>query len=450
MTTTAAPAHTARPAAALAVPPADPCAVPAVVGAGARVELATGGHAEYANLDHAASAPCLAAVSDAVAAALPTYASVHRGAGLHSQITTRAYERARASVARFVGARGSDAVVFVRGTTDALNLLARSLPEGCAVVVFAAEHHASLLPWQHRGSRAGSVARLPLPPNPDAAVAAARAALRAAPEGPRLLCVTAASNVTGEVWPVAELAAVAHEEGARICVDAAQLLPHQAFSLSRSGADYVAFSAHKLYAPFGTGVLAGRTDWLRAAAPYLAGGGATAAVTDTDVRWNDLPARHEAGSPNVLGAVALAAACDTLADAGQDRLHAREQELLGRLRTGLADVPGVTELRLWAADHPRVGISSFVVDTLPADVVAAALSAEYGIGVRDGLFCAHPLTRRLLPEGHGSAVRASIGLGTTAEHVDRLVRAVGELARRGPRLRYRLDESIGHLVPDHG
>lgn len=381
-------------------------------------------------------------------AALPYYASVHRGAGYHSQVSTDAYEQARRSVARFVGARHNDAVVFVRGTTDALNLLARSVPRDCTVVVFSAEHHASLLPWQHRGSRAGQVIRLPLPHSPSAAVAAAREALRTAPEGPRLLCVTGASNVTGEIWPIEELTAVAHTAGARIVVDAAQLVPHRAFSLAATGADYVAFSGHKLYAPFGAGVLAGRTDWLQAATPYLAGGGATGSVTEHDVRWNDLPARHEAGSPNVLGAVALAAACDVLTEAGQERLHAREQALLGRLRAGLAETEGVRDLALWDADHPRVGIVSFVVDGLPADLVAAALSAEYGIGVRDGLFCAHLLTRHLLPEGHDQAVRASLGLGTTEEHVDRLVEAVARLAAQGPGWEYREDDGRVVPVPD--
>ncbi|GAA3733954.1 selenocysteine lyase/cysteine desulfurase [Spinactinospora alkalitolerans] len=419
-----------------------------VVGADVRIPLVTGEHVDYANFDYAASAPCLVPVRRALEEALPYYASVHRGAGFHSQVSTEAYERARRSVARFVGARGDDAVVFVRGTTDALNLLARSVPDGCTVVVFSGEHHAALLPWQHRAGRAGRVVRLPLPASPAAAVDAARDALRTAPEGPRLLCVTAASNVTGELWPVEELTEVAHAAGARIAVDAAQLVPHRAFGLSSSGADYVALSGHKLYAPFGSGVLAGRTDWLRAAAPYLAGGGATANVTEDDVRWNDLPARHEAGSPNVLGAVALAAACDTLSAAGRDRLHEQEQRLLDRLRAGLAAIPGVHDLSLWGAGHPRVGIVSFVVDGLAADLVAAALSAEHGIGVRDGLFCAHLLTRRLLPPSHSQAVRASLGLGTTEEHVDRLVGAVAELAARGPRWTYGHVDGRIAPVPD--
>ncbi|PRX97385.1 aminotransferase class V-fold PLP-dependent enzyme [Allonocardiopsis opalescens] len=410
---------------------------PAVVGAGLRVPLATGGEAEYANLDYAASAPCLAEVKAAVDDALTTYASVHRGAGYASRISTGRYEAARAALAGFVGARADDQVVFVRNTTDALNLLAHALPAGCTVVVFETEHHAALLPWE---GTAAAVRRLPAPAGPGEAVRAARAALRTAAPGPRLLCVTGASNVTGELWPVAELAAAARAEGARTVLDAAQLAPHRPVDIQALGVDYVALSGHKLYAPFGAGVLAGRADWLRAAPPYLRGGGATRSV-GARTEWHEGPERHEAGSPNVIGAHALAAACAALVRTGRERIAARERELLDRLRRGLAAVPGVTELSLWAPERDRVGIAAFSVDGLPADLLAAALSAEHGIGVRDGLFCAHPLTRRLLPPGAATAVRASIGLGTTAEHVDRLVAAVRTLAADGPAWTYAPDDS---------
>ncbi|GAA1119542.1 aminotransferase class V-fold PLP-dependent enzyme [Nocardiopsis metallicus] len=444
--------RSSRSAARIAAREADTANPCAIVTADSGVPLVTGEYVDYANFDYAASAPCLTSVADALSAALPYYASVHRGAGHHSQVSTDAYERARRSLARFLGVRAeadesgsADAVVFVRGTTDAVNLLARAVPEGCTVVVFESEHHASLLPWEHPASRAGEVVRLPLPETPEAAVSAARAALAEAPEGPRLLCVTAASNVTGEIWPVEELVEAAHAEGARVLVDAAQYVPHLPFSLAETGADYVALSGHKLYAPFGSGVLAGRSDWLSAATPYLAGGGATQRVTEHDVVWNDLPARHEAGSPNVLGAVALAAACDTFNTQTLFLQHIREAALLERLRAGLTEIDGVHELTLWGAEHARVGIVSFVVDGLPADLLAAALSAEYGIGVRDGLFCAHPLTRHLLPEGHTQAVRASLGVGTTEEHVDRLVGAVADLVARGPRWEYA--DYDGRLAP---
>ncbi|WSS10269.1 aminotransferase class V-fold PLP-dependent enzyme [Microbispora sp. NBC_01189] len=409
-------------------PVSEPVRTPAVVGADLEVPVRGGRLVPYANLDYAASAPCLEPVNTAVAAALPAYSSVHRGAGYASQLTTQRYEQARHTVRAFVGARPGDALVFVRNTTDAMNLLARSLPEGTTVVVFGTEHHASLLPW-------ADAVRLDPPAFPGEAVRAADEAL-AAIEGRALLVVTAASNVTGELWPIAGLAHIAHRHGARIAVDAAQFVPHRGLNLAALDLDYVAFSGHKLYAPFGAGVLAGRPDWLAAADPYLRGGGAVRAVGET-TEWSDDPeARHEAGTPNVLGAVALAAACDALAATGWTPLVREEERLLARLRAGLAAIPGVRELSLWGPDHPRVGIVSFVVEGRPAREVAEILSAEHGIGVRDGKFCAHPFVRHLLggaedegcADGTVSAVRASIGIGTTEEHVDRLVTALREIA----------------------
>ncbi|MFG2055504.1 aminotransferase class V-fold PLP-dependent enzyme [Micromonospora sp. NPDC048930] len=389
------------------------------------------------NLDHAASAPCARAAADAVAELLPWYASVHRGAGALSQRCTLAYERARQTVGDFVGARPDDHVIFTRNTTDALNLLARALPAGTTVVTFAGEHHANLLPWPR-----GSV-RLPVPASPAGAVRALAAALAelsrdARPGLPVLVAVTGASNVTGERWPVAELARVARRHGARILVDAAQLAPHAPVDLAALDVDYLALSGHKLYAPFGAGVLVGRGDWLDAAPPYLAGGGATSHVgaATHEVRWATGPARHEAGTPNLLGAVALAAVCTAFADADRDALHAREQALLARLRDGIDALPHVVELRTFDPDAPRVGIASFVVAGRDSSDVAAHLARVHRIGVRDGLFCAHPLARRLLAEAAArtgrtdlppTALRASFGLGTTEADVDALLTALATL-----------------------
>jgi hypothetical protein len=295
---TAATVDAATDAVAAAAPagvPADAstgaaeCPLPAVVGSDLLVPLADGRQVPYANLDYAASAPCLEPVRAAVAEALPAYSSVHRGAGYASRLTTARYERARHTVRAFAGARPGDAVVFTRNTTDAMNLLARCLPEGTTVVVFDSEHHASLLPWPR-------AVRLAPPASPGEAVRAADEAL-AAIDGPKLLVVTAASNVTGELWPIAALAHVAHERGARIAVDAAQYAPHRRLAVAALDLDYVAFSGHKLYAPFGAGALVGRPDWLAQAEPYLRGGGATRNVAD-EVEWSTDPEqRHEAGTP---------------------------------------------------------------------------------------------------------------------------------------------------------
>ncbi|MEV4000712.1 aminotransferase class V-fold PLP-dependent enzyme [Actinomadura sp. NPDC049753] len=395
--------------------------IPRVIGADVPVPVRDGRRVPYANFDYAASAPCLEAVHEAVTRALPYYSSVHRGAGYASQVTTSAYEDARETVRSFLGAWRRSAVVFTRNTTDSMNLLAHAVPAGTSVVVFESEHHASLLPWKR-------AVRLPAPATPAEALSAADRALRSCPIGSRLLVVTAASNVTGELWPIEELAHVAHRNGARIAVDAAQLVPHRPLDMTALGLDYVAFSGHKLYAPFGAGVLAGRADWLRAAEPYLKGGGASASVGET-TRWAaSAEQRHEAGSPNVLGALALAAACETLSPAWDD-LAVREEALVERLRSGLAALPHVRELTLWGERAPRVGIVSFTVDGWNARDVALTLSDEHGIGVRDGKFCAHPFVRHLLGEDR-SAVRASIGIGTEEEHIDRLLAALAALTAR--------------------
>lgn len=411
-----------------------------VIGAHSLVPLAGGGFVEYANLDHGASAPALRIVRDTVDALLERYASVHRGAGWHSKICTALYEGAREPVRSFVGGRADDAVIFTKHTTDSFNLLAHCLPPRTTVVVFETEHHAALLPWQRAGV---NVVRLPAPASPAAAIATVDHALRTRPAGPALLVVTGASNVTGEIWPITALAALARSRGARTALDAAQLAPHRPFSIAELGVDYVALSGHKLYAPFGAGALVGRADWLSQAAPYSVGGGATATVTDDVTTWKPVPDRHEAGSPNVPGAVALATACHVLAGADRAGLAAREQALTDRLRRGLQDIPGVTVHTLFQGQVETIGVVTFTVAGQSSAVVAAALSAEHGIGVRDGAFCAQPLVRRLLgaagcntADGTGHAIRASVGLATSTEHVERLVSAVESIVYSGPRRRY--------------
>ncbi|MER5808673.1 aminotransferase class V-fold PLP-dependent enzyme [Streptomyces sp. NPDC002033] len=440
------------------------CAEPLpVLGRDVTVPLVTGGEVTYAALDYAASAPALQRVWDDVAAYAPYYGSVHRGAGYLSQLSTDLFEQSRVTVAEFLDCRPGDQVVFTRSTTDSLNLLAAVLPADCQVFVFETEHHASLLPWGD-----AQVTYLNAPRTPAQAVATLERALADRdPYGPALVCVTGASNVTGELWPVKELAAAAHAHGARIVLDAAQLAPHHPVSVQELDVDWIAFSGHKLYAPFGSGVLAGRADWLQQAPPYLAGGGASRKVArredgGVDVEWHTTAARHEAGSPNVIGVYSIASACRALKEAGFESLVARENHLIAKVREGLAEVPAVRVLSLFGDDAPRVGVISFVVDGWNSSHFAAALSAEYGIGVRDGLFCAHPLVRTLLgsePQEPGecgapeaapgerslNAIRVSFGAGTPDEHVERFVRAVRELVADGAKWQYRTEE--GRCVP---
>ena len=452
------------------------------VGQGLTVPLVTGGVRHYANLDHSASAPCLVAVKEAVDALLPWYSSVHRGAGFPSRVATAAYEGARDAVLDLVGAPAGDTVVFTRHITEAINVLANALPEDAGV---AGEHHADLLPWLR-----GRATVLPVPASPDEAVGLLDDALVAARGEVGLVAVTGASNVTGEIWPYAEIAEIAHRHGARLLLDAAQLAPHRPIDMAAAGVDYLALSGHKLYAPFGAGVLVGRPDWLADREPLLAGGGAVRYVTVDSVLWAEPPDRHKAGSPNVVGAVALGVACRTLQAVGMAAVAA-EHELVGDTAERPAAIPGVLPLRMWAPGTPRIGVFPFTVEGLPYAQVAAALSAEYAIGVRHGCFCAHPLVAHLLdvdaatlerirwamserserigvttparsadraqrggalsrgaPPVLPGAVRASVGLATTADDLDRLVDALTVLTTDGPRWTYRSSPDGTDCRPD--
>ncbi|MET0784299.1 MAG: aminotransferase class V-fold PLP-dependent enzyme [Leifsonia flava] len=396
-----------------------------VVGSSLRVPLVTGGESRYVNLDQAASAPALTAVAEHVAELLPLYASVHRGAGYASQVSTSVYESARGIVGGFVNARENDVVVFTRNTTEALGLLASAVPG--ETVLLDIEHHANLLPWQRGSGRivlsadtvAETLERL------DAELAARPAAL---------VTVTGASNVTGETLPLRAIATIAHRRGARLAVDGAQLVPHRRVDLLRDGIDYLAFSGHKIYAPFGAGVLVGRKDWLDVAPPLLQGGGAVAEVTLHGATWHPAPARHEAGSPNVVGVAALARAVSEIGRLDADAWADHDRALRTRLIAGLEALPGVHPHRIFSDSADAVGVVSFSIDGTDARLVAAYLSAEHGIGVRDGRFCAHPLLAKLGIDG--PALRASFGVGSTEADVDALLGALTLFLTSGPAWRY--------------
>ncbi|GEL97940.1 aminotransferase class V-fold PLP-dependent enzyme [Cellulomonas terrae] len=416
-----------------------------VVGGTTTVPLVDGTQRVYANLDYAASAPALEAVAARVTEVLPLYASVHRGAGYLSQVSTALYESARQTVARFVDARPDDVAIITRNTTDSLNLLAGVVPDGGRVLVLDVEHHANLLPWVQSSERHGNrTTILPIARTVAETLDALRAELARQPYA--LVTVTGASNVTGEALPIDQVVALAHAEGARVAVDGAQLVPHRGFSLTSTDADYVAFSGHKTYAPFGAGALVGRRDWLDTGTPYLAGGGAVRDVRADRTVWQPAPARHEAGSPNVIGAIALAEACDQLAALPAGALAAHEEALRERLVAGLSAIDGVEVARIWPDSEAPVGVLTFTVPDHDPGLVAAYLAAEHGIGVRDGRFCAHPLLAHL--GASGGAIRASVGVGTTSEAVDRLVVALTQYLSTGPAVRYEVVDGCWAVVED--
>ena len=419
-------------------------ALASLVGDGALVACVDGQQRPYLSCDAAASTAAFPSVLAAVEEFLPWYSSVHRGAGYKSQRSTAAYEGARDAVLRFAHRQGSDDVAIIcRNTTEAINHLAYRLRLSAddVVVTTVVEHHANMLPW----SRAARCRYVDCGPDGTFGTDDVVAALEATP-APRLLAITGASNITGWLPPVDELVGLAHDRGVPVMVDAAQLAPHRPLP---AGPDFIAWSGHKMYSPFGGGALIGPRRVFEEGDPFLVGGGAVDLVELDQVLWAEPPDREEAGSPNVVGAVALAAAIDQLEALGWPAVTVHDEKLAGALRRGLAAIPGVHLL------GPDLGtetlpVATFTVDGLPHSLVAARLSFEDAIGVRHGCFCAHPYLVRLLGLAPGEvaehrararrgdrsqmpgAVRASLGVNASAADVERLCAAVTRLAALVP------------------
>ncbi len=435
-----------------------------LVGDGEAVPCVDGSERPYVNLDFAASTSALVAVADAVTAFVPSYASVHRGAGFKSRESTAAYESARATALAFCGDRRTDDVaIMCRNTTEAINQLAYRLrfdPDD-VVLTTVVEHHANLLPWGRVAHRRYVECGRDGTFGVDDVVAG----LDRSPT-PRLLSLTGASNVTGWLPAVDAIVDAAHERGIPVFLDAAQMAPHRPLP---AAVDYLAFSGHKMYAPYGTGVLVGPRATFVDGDPFLAGGGAVDLVDLDEVVWTEPPEREEAGSPNVVGAVALEAALRTLGGIGWDSIGAHEALLARRLRAGLHEIEGIRLLGP-GLETETLAIATFTVEGVPHSLVAARLSAEWGIGVRHGCFCAHPYLIRLLhlsePEiqtyrqevlrgDHRSlpgAVRASCGISSTEADVDALLAAVTVVAQdasagRPPPVPYEQDLRTGDFWP---
>ncbi len=443
---------------------------PRILGLDRAVPLLDGRRLPYVNLDNAASTPPLVDVARAVEAFIPYYASVHRGTGFKSRLSTVAYDQAHAIIGRFVGADlTTNTVIFGKNTTEAINKLAWRYPLGPDKVVLTTqlEHHSNDLPWR---PRANLVHVRVLPDGrldeDDFDRQLARYAGQVA-----LVAVSGASNVSGFLQPIHRLARKAHAAGARILVDAAQLAPHRRVDMLPDDhpehLDFVTISAHKMYAPYGTGALIGPKDVFLHEAPEYRGGGTVDVVTLDEVHWAGVPDREEAGSPNVVGAVAMAAAARVLMEVGMDAIAAHEEHLIAYTLRRLCEVPGI---RLYgetdpARAHEKVGVIPFNLDGLSHFLVAAILGYEGGIGVRSGCFCAHPYVVHLLQldedEAHDwrdqllagdksnmpGMVRASFGCYNNTDDVDRLVEMLQRIARRDYRGDYVLDRATGEYRP---
>ena len=441
-----------------------------LVGSGLLVPCLDGVDRPAVELDQAASTQAHPQALARVEEFLPWYSSVHRGAGFRSRRATAAYESARRSVLTFAGRDpdGSDVAIFCRNTTEAINQLAfrLRLASHDVVVTTVVEHHANLLPW----GRVATRRYVECTPDGTFSVDDVCEALDADPQ-PALLAVTAASNVTGWLPPIDEIIAAAHQRGVRVLVDAAQLAAHRPLPPT---ADFVALSGHKMYAPFGSGALIGPRSQFETGEPFLAGGGAVDLVGLDEVVWTTPPDREEAGSPNVIGAVALEASIGALTAVGWEAVAAHEDALVKRMAEGLLAIDGVHLLGpLGSAGEgtahelvETLAVTTFTVEGMHHALVAARLSAEYGVAVRHGCFCAHPYVIRLLGLSEQvvhayrdevlrgdhrnvpGAVRASAGLGTSGLDVEALVAAVADLAGGSPPpVPYRQDPSTGDFFP---
>lgn len=442
-----------------------------ILGVEQEVPLLDGRMGPYVNFDNAASTPPLVDVMDALTRFLPFYSSVHRGTGFKSRLSSEAYDDAHRILTRFVGADpASNTVIFGKNTTEAINKLSYRLALSSDAIVLSSqlEHHSNDLPWR-RTARVVHVRA-----TPDGRFDEDDFDRQLAQYGNRvaLVSVTGASNVSGLIPPIHRLARKAHAAGARILVDAAQLAPHRRIDMKPDNdpehLDFVVLSAHKMYAPFGTGALVGPKEVFLRSAPEYQGGGTVDVVTLDEVHWADVPDREEAGSPNVVGAVAMAAAAAALMDVGMDVIAEHEARLVSHCLERLRQVPGAVVYgdRDPALAHTRVGAIPFNLEGVSHALLAAILGYEAGIGVRHGCFCAHPYVVHLLQLSEADAaswrgqvltgdksnmpgmVRVSFGCYNTTEEIDRLIDMLGRISRGQYQGRYRQLPGNGEYVPE--
>lgn len=443
-----------------------------IIGGHTLVPTLDGTLRSYINLDNAASTPIARPVKEKVDESLEWYAAVHRGSGFKSQVSSLAYEQARERVAHFVGADLSErCLVFVRNATEAINRCAGllSLCEGDVVLTTLMEHHSNILTWRTHCNHVESVSvdefGAPILSDLDAR-------LKANSGRVKLVAISGGSNVTGVIPDIHPIARIVHEAGAMLLVDAAQLAPHRPIQVGRLGdpdaIDFLALSAHKMYAPMGCGALVGPTTAFSGKRPDLVGGGTVLFVSEEEEMWSAPPESEEAGSPNVVGAIAMAAAARFLSeDLGWDWIVQHERELTSYALEKLNAIPGLTIYGPHdpALPHDRLGVIAFNLEKVDHQLTAAILSHEYAIGTRTGGFCAHPYLMRLFGvsterahelreevscgdrRGMPGAVRISFGFYSSREDVDAVIAALWDIQNGKWRGKYVQNVKSGEFCP---
>lgn len=362
--------------------------------------------------------------------ALKTYYSesnsnVHRGAHTLARQATDAYESARKKIQQFIGASSPEEIIFVRGATEAINLVSQTygnanIQEGDEILLTMMEHHSNIVPWQKLKESNGAVIK-PIPINEHGEVILEDYEKLFTPRT-KMVAIAHVSNVLGTVNPVRSMTEIAHKHGASVLIDGAQSVPHLGVNVSDLDADFYVFSGHKIYGPTGIGVLYGKRALLETMPPWQRGGGMIKDVSFDKTTYNGLPNKFEAGTGNIADAVALGRAIDYIQSIGIDRIEEHERVLTKYAMHALNEIPGV---RLIGTSPSKTSVISFIVDGISSDSVARYLNGE-GIAVRSGHHCAQPALRRF---GLNSAVRASLGMYNTKEEIDCLVNAVRKISR---------------------
>jgi cysteine desulfurase/selenocysteine lyase len=372
-------------------------------------------------LDNAATTQKPRAVIDAVSRYYASEnANIHRGVHHLSQLATEEYERVRRRVAEFVNAPSPREIIFVRGTTEAINLVAQSygralLRPGDEVLITGMEHHSNIVPWQLLAATSGIVLRVA--PIDDAGNLDWQGFEHSLNDRTRLVAVVHLSNALGTINPIRRISEAAHTRGIPVLVDGAQSAAHLKVDVQELGCDFYAFSGHKLFGPTGIGVLYGRSDLLERMPPWQGGGDMIASVTFEGSTWAELPAKFEAGTPHIAGVVGLGAAINWITSVGLEAVTAYEHELLNYATAEVSKIPGV---RIVGAARERASILSFAVNGVHPHDVGQVLDAE-GIAIRAGHHCAQPVMARF---GVAATARASFAAYNTHEEVDALIRGI--------------------------
>ena len=352
-------------------------------------------------------------------------ANVHRGVHFLSQQATELHEASRETVRRFINARSTNEIIFTRGTTESINLLASSFADsqmlaGDEVIVSTMEHHSNIVPWQLQAAKKGIVIKV-IPMN-DKGELLQDEYKKLFSEKTKLVCVMHVSNVLGTVNPVKEMIAEAHAHGVPVLVDGAQSVPHMKVDVQDLDADFFAFSGHKVYGPTGVGVLYGKEEWLDKLPPYQGGGEMIQSVSFEKTTFNELPFKFEAGTPDYIGTTALAKALDYVSAIGMENIEAHEQELTKYAMQRLKQIEG---MRIFGEAEHKSSVISFLVGNIH-HLDMGTLLDRLGIAVRTGHHCAQPLMIRLGIEG---TVRASFGLYNTKEEIDILAAGIERVSK---------------------